>query len=659
MTSHKQMPIVPGKAKILLALQAAIVVAITVVISTLPAVAYRKVWELDTLALLWIGFIAYAVYGFVLPILRDQNRRQIEISLLEAFLEHIPDNVFFKDLDSRFIRVSNAMAGHFGLSDPAQAIGKSDTDMFSADHAEKARLDEERIIRTGQPMIGKEEKETWPDGRESWVLTTKVALRDQQGAVVGTVGISQDITDRKQAEARIRYMALHDGLTGLANRTLLQDRLAQAIGLACRNKKCVGTLLVDIDRFKSINDSLGHYVGDRLLEAVAMRLRVCLRESDIVARLGADEFALGLQMMSGREGIEQAAQKVLATLVEPFQIEGHELRISGSIGISQYPADGENPEALLRAADAAMYDAKAQGRGVYRFFTSELNEATKHRLQRETDLLKACERGEFLLHYQPILSAESGNITGVEALLRWQHPTQGMISPNQFIPHLEELGLMGEVGRWVLRTACLQNVEWQQQGLKPIRMAVNVSAQQFHLGDIAKTVREVLSESGLDPKWLELELTESLALHDAESSVAIMKDLKRMGVSLSLDDFGTGWSSLSYLRRFPLDRIKIDRSFMRDIATQPAAEAVVRSIISLSRSLGFDCVAEGVESRQQLEYLQRQSCPEVQGFLFSAPLLGTDCGQLQRSWTDENYAEHAVLAIDAHNAESTLEALAS
>jgi len=320
----------------------------------------------------------------------------------------------------------------------------------------------------------------------------------------------RDITDRRQAEARIHYMALHDALTGLPNRILLVDRLTQAIKLACRNQERVAVLMLDLDKFKHINDSLGHHVGDGLLETVSKRLKACLRESDIVARLGGDEFVIGLPEASDGRDIEEVVHKLLALLLEPFHIEGHVFQVSGSIGISQYPDDGESPEVLLRAADTAMYAAKAKGRGSHKFFTPELNVATERRLMLENDLHHASARGQFVLHYQPQISTKSGAITGVEALLRWNHPQLGLISPIEFIPLLEEMGLIIEVGKWVLKTACLQNVAWQKDGLPPVRMAVNVSAQQFYRSDLEHIVDEVLRESQLDPQWLELELTETL-----------------------------------------------------------------------------------------------------------------------------------------------------
>jgi diguanylate cyclase (GGDEF)-like protein/PAS domain S-box-containing protein len=577
-----------------------------------------------------IGF-ALIVIALVLRNSIELRRFQMERHLLRTFLDHIPDNVFFKDRDSRFLRISRSLASYFGLANPAQAVGKTDADFFSSEHAGRALADEQEILRSGKPLAGLEEKETWPDGHESWVLTTKVPLLNHRGQVIGTMGVSHDITDRKEAEARIHYMALHDALTGLPNRTLLHDRLAQAIALAARNQKSVAVLMLDLDRFKNVNDSLGHFTGDRLLQAASLRLRSCLRDSDIVGRMGGDEFVICLPEVATDADIESVAAKILSSFSPSFQVDGQDLRMTASIGISRYPLDGEKPETLLQTADAAMYEAKKKARGSWFFFTPELTEATRSRHLLENELRQAYARSEFVLHYQPLVSADLTSITGLEALLRWNHPTQGMIPPLRFIPHLEEMGLMVDVGRWVLLTACRQNVEWQRQGLPPVRVAVNISPQQFYRDDIVATVADVLRETGIDPRWLELELTETLTLDDTETTIQIMSDLKQLGVSLSLDDFGTGWSSLSYLRRFKLDRIKIDQSFLRDIASQPAAEALVRTIISLGRNLGLTCVAEGVETRQQLQYLQKQKCSEIQGFLYSPALPAPQCEQLLRS----------------------------
>ena len=577
------------------------------------------------------GALAFFIIGTVISKRTADRQHREDRDLLGAFMEHIPDNVFFKDRDSRFVRISRAMANYFGLADPADAVDKTDSDIFSSEHADGALADEQEIIRTGQAKIGIEEKETWPDGHETWVLTTKVPLRDKSGEIIGTMGIAHDITEWKQAELRVRHLAFHDSLTGLPNRLLLEDRLSQAIALSGRNQRCVGVLMLDLNRFKTVNESFGHYVGDRLLEAVTVRLKACLRDSDTVARMDGDRFAIAIPMVAANEGVERVAQKVQAALAEPFEIEGHELRISGSIGASQFPHNGDNPEILLKSADSAMYEAKKKGCATYCFFSPSLAQATHHQQKLEVDLHQACNRDEFVVYYQPFVSTKSGCITGVEALLRWRHPEEGMISPNQFVPQLEEMGRMVEVGRWALRAACYQNVAWQQDGLAPIRMAVNVSAQQFFQGNIVDTVKSVLYETGLDPKWLEIELTESRILDGSEATIKIMRDLKRLGVSLALDDFGTGWSSLSYLRNFPIDRIKIDQSFIRDVTSQFAAEAVVKSILSLGRNLGIDCIAEGVETPQQRDYLKKQKCPEMQGFLFSRPLAAADCSALLRS----------------------------
>ena len=625
---QRYIPSIPSIAIALSALLLGIVVAVRYLPYTLIYRSRSQSPGVSSLSAAGIAIFALVIVALVIVKSLSDWRYQVERDLLEAFLNHIPDNVFFKDRNSRFLRASRSMANYFGLDDPAQIVNKSDSDFFSPEHADRAFTDEQEVLRTGQAVIGIEEKETWPDGRENWVLTTKVPLKNHRGQVIGTMGISHDITDRKQAEVRIHHMALHDALTGLPNRGLLEDRLSQAIALATRYQKRVAVFMLDLDRFKNVNDSFGHYVGDRLLESVSTRLRGCVRESDILARLGGDEFVVALPMAGDKKDIERVAKKIQGTLAEPFEIEGHQLKIGASIGICEHPADGDNPETLLQIADFAMYEAKKRGRGTYSFFSPELTEATRHRQKLGNDLHLACARNEFVLHYQPMVSTVTGRITGVEALLRWLHPEQGLISPNQFIPQLEELGLMAEVGLWVLRTACEQNVAWQKEGLPSVRMAVNLSSQQFYLGDIVRSVETVLRETGLDPKWLEIELTESLTLDNSETTIRIMRDLKKLGISLSLDDFGTGWSSLSYLRRFQFDRIKIDHTFLRDIALQPAAETVVRNIIDLGRNLGLACVAEGVETRQQFDYLQSQMCPEVQGFLYSHALPAADCAAL-------------------------------
>jgi diguanylate cyclase (GGDEF)-like protein/PAS domain S-box-containing protein len=441
----------------------------------------------------------------------------------------------------------------------------------------------------------------------------------------------RDITSRVQAQARITFMALHDALTGLPNRTLLKDRLMQLIKLAARNHQRIAVLMLDLDRFKNVNDSLGHQAGDGLLEIAAKRLKSCLRETDIVARLGGDEFVIGLSEVAAKSDVEEVVKKLLVSLHEPYQIEDRSLVLTGSIGIGMYPDDGDTPGALMQAADVAMYAAKSNLRGSYKFFTPELNLSTQRRIVLVSDLQQASAQGQFVLYYQPQVAMMSGSIIGVEALMRWNHPILGMISPVEFIPLLEQTGMIVEIGSWVLNTACVQNVVWQKEGLAPVRMAVNLSALQFYRSDLVQTVEDALRTSGLQAQWLQLELTESMTLDDSEAAISIMNRLKLLGVRLSLDDFGTGWSSLSYLRRFPLDQIKIDKSFMRDIPSLSNATAVVTSIIDLARILGFATIAEGVETVPQLDYLDSKKCDEIQGFIYSPPLSATDCRKLMQS----------------------------
>lgn len=553
--------------------------------------------------------------------------KQSEVSFRRLF-ETAHDGIVLLDFESGRITAANPavveMLGH----DRADLIGKTlwESEPFSqvpSCHATMAELADHDSVR-----------------RDHWILRTGL------GAAVDVEMISshytaddsdvvqcnlRNITDRKEAETRIHYMAMHDALTGLPNRTLLKDRLDHAIAQARRTNTQVAVLMLDLDHFKIINDSLGHHMGDQLLQVVAQRLQACVREGDTAARLGGDEFVLGLADVSASEDAAIVARKVIAALVEPFEIEDRKLYIGGSVGIACYPADGEESGSLLRAADTAMYDAKQRGRGDFRYFTPELNAAAQRRHVLTNDAHQACARGEFVLYYQPQIEIETGRIIGLETLLRWNHPVEGLISPALFIPLLEELGLMVEVGAWVLRTACLQNARWQADGLPPMRMAVNVSAQQLYRGDIVRTVAQALDESGLAPKWLELELTESLTLDDDQFSLRVMDDLKSLGIGLSLDDFGTGWSSLSCLRRFPIDRIKIDRSFMRDVTTDSAAAAVVESILHLARGLGLECIAEGVETHKQLNYLQDQHCLEMQGYLFCPPLPASEMPTLLRA----------------------------
>jgi len=466
------------------------------------------------------------------------------------------------------------------------------------------------------------------------------------------VRIATIAIERGQYEAYISHIAHHDPLTGLPNRILLEDRLRQAIAQAGRRNSRVALLFIDLDHFKHINDSLGHHVGDQLLQAAARRMEACLREGDSVARLGGDEFVVCISDVWQNRDAAAVAQKIQDGLSRPFIIEGHSLQVGCSIGIALYPLDGSDVGELMQSADAAMYEAKNKGRGMYQFFTRELNIAAQQRMIVSNQLRCALERGELSVHYQPQLSIASGAIVGVEALLRWEHPEMGMVPPSNFISLLEEIGMMGEIGKWVLKTACAQNVAWQKAGLPPIRMAVNLSARQFYGGDVVRTVADVLAETGLAPNWLELEITESVILDNSEPVIEAMRQLKQMGVGLSLDDFGTGYSSLSYLRRFPVNRLKIDRAFISDIASDAGSADIVRSILALAQKFGMTVIAEGVETETQLGYLQKQGCPEMQGYLYSPALPAPQMGELLQAdrrlpvWMRIAQAANTVLVVD-------------
>ncbi|GGC14422.1 two-component system response regulator [Novosphingobium endophyticum] len=450
--------------------------------------------------------------------------------------------------------------------------------------------------------------------------------------------ILRDVTPRKQAEAKIRYMALHDTLTGLPNRTMMMDRLNHQITEARRDDRKVALLLLDLDNFKTINDSLGHFVGDALLEEVATRLRSVLRENDVAARLGGDEFVISAGGLHGEEEAEHIAQRVLEALKPAFLIEGRSLNATSSIGISMYPQDGKEAHMLLQAADTAMYKAKKSGRCQYRLFSQDLSIEADRWHSLSNDLHGACDRGEFVLYYQPQVAIGTSKVVGTEALLRWNHPKLGIVEPSLFIPLLEENGRMIEVGRWVLTEACHQNAEWQARGITGVRVAVNISAQQFYRGDIVSSVRTALEDTGLEARWLELELTESLTLEDSEATHRIMGELKALGVKLSLDDFGTGWSSLGYLRHFPLDGIKIDRSFVRDMLEDQNTAAIVQSVLDLARQLNLECIAEGVETEEQLAHLRDSHCQVMQGYLCRAAMPPEEAAAFLNEYFAQNQA---------------------
>ena len=461
------------------------------------------------------------------------------------------------------------------------------------------------------------------DGRERVALWNSANVFAEDGVtVLATIAQGVDITARKEAEALVTYMAHYDQLTGLPNRTLFQDRVDHALARAERDERPVALIFVDLDNFKNVNDTLGHDTGDLLLQYMAGRLRRCVRREDSLARLGGDEFTILVEDYEYLRDVVTVAEKVVQAMVRPFHLNGYELSLSLSMGISVYPENGRDRHALLKHADTAMYSAKESGRNTYRFFAPEMNARMVRRLQLENSLRRALDRDELALHYLPQFELGSRRIIGLEALLRWNTPHGGLMSPEEFIPIAEETGLILPIGEWVLREACRQGRAWHEAGLTNLRVAVNLSPRQFRQRNLARVVASVLDQCGLDPRFLELEITETLIMEDAQANIATLQELKEMGVRVAVDDFGTGYSSLAYLKRFPIDQLKIDRAFVRDIHTNPEDAAIVGAILALARTLQFDALAEGVENESQRTFLWERGCELGQGFLFGPPMPG-------------------------------------
>ena len=460
--------------------------------------------------------------------------------------------------------------------------------------------------------------------------------RDRVGNITGSIFVFNDISAARAKSLELSHLAQHDFLTDLPNRVLLNDRITQAISFAARYSKQLAVMFVDLDGFKSINDSLGHTSGDKLLQLVASRLVACVRRSDTVSRLGGDEFVVLLYQVEHAEDAAFISKKILSSLAEPFSIDQKHLDISASIGVSTYPGDGQDAETLLQKADTAMYAAKKLGRNNCQFFRAEMQARLLERQRLEGSLRHALSRKEFTLHYQPKIDLKTGEITGVEALLRWKHPTRGLISPLQFVPIAEETGLIVPIGQWVLLQACRQARAWMDAGLPPVRMAVNVSAAEFMAKDFLSGVRAALISTGVDPHNLELELTETVLMRDAESAVRILHALKAIGVQLAVDDFGIGYSSFSYLQRFPLDALKIDRTFINEISAAGEGATILSAMIDIGLSLKHRVIAEGVETAEQLHFLQKKGCSEGQGYFFCHPIIAEKFAEFLKGGVKES-----------------------
>jgi diguanylate cyclase (GGDEF)-like protein/PAS domain S-box-containing protein len=602
----------------------------------------RIFWD----AMRWqVGIIAVAILllGGLMVLVARRVEREIngyaaklarsnaELCQAATVFENTKEGVMIADAANRVVAVNRAFVEITGYG-ADELIGRTPEVLRSS------RQDEAFYRRIGEAVRehGNWQGELWDrrkNGEDYPAWLSISVVKDDDGRVTHHVSVFSDITVLKESEARLDQLAHHDPLTGLPNRLLLNARAEHALARARRNEKQMAVLFLDLDRFKYINDTLGHPAGDLLLQQVAERLRKCVRDEDTISRLGGDEFTVVLEDLDDAGAASTVARKILGALSEKAVLFGREVFVTCSIGISLYPRDGEDIVTLFKNADSALYRAKDQGRDTYQFYTEELTTLAVERLELENDLRHALETGELLVHYQPQVNLRSGRITGMEALARWQHPRRGLLMPADFIPLAEETGLIVPLGEWVLRTACFQAKAWLDAGLSTAPVAVNLSPRQFRQKDLVERIAGTLQESGLPPDHLELEITEGLVMFNVEASVTLMGRLKDLGVRFSIDDFGTGYSSLSYLKRFPIDKIKIHQSFVQNITTDPEDAAISSAIISLTHSMKRKAIAEGVETDAQREFLLSHHCDEIQGHHFSKPAPADEIERLLREIT--------------------------
>jgi diguanylate cyclase (GGDEF)-like protein/PAS domain S-box-containing protein len=548
---------------------------------------------------------------------RDRNRE-----FLDLIIDNVPAPIFVKEAsDRRYVLVNEAGEKFWGTS-RTEMIGKTSYEVFAKKEADLITARDEQLLQSGQPSFDERQIFTPRNGLRS-IMSKRLAVRDGDGRPRYLLGVIEDITERKQAESRIAHMAHHDALTDLPNRVLFRERLEQEL-LRIQRGGQMAVLYLDLDQFKTVNDTLGHPIGDQLLKAVAARLLSCVRDADVVARLGGDEFAIIQTDTTGPIDVINLVARIHQAIRKPCEADGHQLVADTSIGIAMAPNDGTDPDQLLKNADLAMYGAKADGRGTYRFFEPAMDASSKARSALEFELREALMCGGFELYYQPVANLRDDNIASCEALIRWQHPKRGMISPAEFVSIAEETGLITILGEWVLRTACAEAATWPDD----IKVAVNVSPVQFKNGNLVQTVINALGASRLPAHRLELEITEAVLIHDDAAALAVLHQLRGLGVRISMDDFGTGYSSLSYLQRFPFDKIKIDRSFIKDITEVNGTLPIVQAVVSIAKSRNITTTAEGVETEQQLELLRTLGCTQMQGYLFSRPIPATEVMQL-------------------------------
>ena len=552
-------------------------------------------------------------------------RHEKELRLYKKIFERSGEAILVTNAREEIIAVNQVFSDITQFS-AEEVIGKTPRIISSGRHDQMFFEELWSAIKQSEHWEG----EVWnrrKDGKAFPAWANINAVKNADGKVTHYFSTFSDISSHMAAEERIRQLAFYDVLTGLPNRSTFYSLIKQTLVLAHRKEMSGAIMFIDLDRFKFVNDTLGHGAGDELIRRVSTRLRTCLRSSDVVARLGGDEFVVGLFDIKAQEDVAIVAKKMLATFATPFLINGHDISISASLGISVYPNDATDVEDLIKYADIAMYRAKDQGRNKYLFYSNDMSVQSLDKLEMESSLRRALDRKELLLHYQPQVNIHTGEMTGAEVLVRWQHPEMGMVPPGHFIPLSEEAGLVVPIGRWVMEQAVAQNKAWQKEGLHIVKLAVNLAAQQFHTS-LAEEVAAVLKQYKLSNEFLELEITESMVMNNADQVTEMLIEMDKLGIRTSLDDFGTGYSSLSYLKRFSIYKLKVDQSFVRGLPDDGDDVAITRAIIGMGKSLGLKVIAEGVETSEQLAFLRAEGCDEVQGFLFSKPVPAEELAQM-------------------------------
>lgn len=561
-----------------------------------------------------------------------EKNLKVQYNLLHTIVDTVPVRIFWKDQDGAYLGVNKLFLKDAQLNSVDEIIGKTDYAMpWGETEAQLYRDDDLQVMKSGVAKMNFEETQTDDDGNQIVLLTSKVPLKGETQSVIGVLGTYTDITSQRNIEETLReqtkalnYQANHDVLTSLPNRVLCNDRLEQAIQKAKRDNSKIALLFIDLDHFKEINDSLGHDVGDKVLVSIASRLSSSIRDEDTLARLGGDEFIIILEDLSGIQDASSVSKKILDNLSQAIYIDDATLYISSSIGISIYPDDGTSTQDLLKFADSAMYKAKDEGRNNFQYYSSDMTELASLRVEMEANLRNALEKEEFIVHYQVQVNGADNKIIGMEALVRWQHPTMGLVAPSKFIPLAESTGLIVEIDRYVMKTAMTQITQWYKQGLNPGVLAMNLSMKQLQKDDFVEILENLMKDIGCKAKWLELEVTEGQIMKNPKSAIKTLQKISALGIELAIDDFGTGYSSLSYLKKLPIDKLKIDQDFIRGLPDDEEDSAIAKAVIALTKSLNLSVIAEGVESKEQKDFLIANGCDTIQGYFYSKPVPAHD-----------------------------------